>query len=165
MEKVADSFGLSASESIQPRLRANDLLLATDREARSVLQIRRGAGYAQFGGFSLAVQGGYTVSKAEFERRRAAPWPDPNERSAPCARPAAAELSTQQNSVESFTEVRPGREDAQWESDEQLEAAASSASHGPHRAKSNAAKPDRADSRRGLGRPCRGLRRSVSGRR
>ena len=77
MEKVADSFGLSASESIQPRLRANDLLLATDREARSVLQIRRGAGYAQFGGFSLAVQGGYTVSKAEFERRRAAPWPDP----------------------------------------------------------------------------------------
>ena len=77
MEKVADSFGLAASESIQPRLRANDLLLATDREARSVLQIRRGAGYAQFGGFSLAVQGGYTVSKAEFERRRAAPWPDP----------------------------------------------------------------------------------------
>ena len=77
MEKVADSFGLAASESIQPRLRANDLLLATDREARSVLQIRRGAGYAQFGGFSLAVQGGYTVSKAEFERRRAAPWPAP----------------------------------------------------------------------------------------
>ena len=77
IEKIADNFGLAASESIQPRLRVNDLLLITDREARSLLQLTSGAGYAQYGGFSLAVQGGYTIPKAEFERRKNAPWPAP----------------------------------------------------------------------------------------
>ncbi len=53
MEIITGVSRVSASEQASPRLRANDIMLATDAAQQSIVQIRRGLGYAQFGGFPL----------------------------------------------------------------------------------------------------------------
>ena len=67
---------LTVSENISNRHRINDLLLATDKEGRSLVQVRRGAGYAQYGGFPFAMQSGYTITEDEYKQRRKMPWPE-----------------------------------------------------------------------------------------
>jgi hypothetical protein len=66
----------SLSETLSPRLRVNDVLLATDHPQQSIVQIRRGQGYAQFGGFPFVMTSTFHISREEYERRKRAPWPD-----------------------------------------------------------------------------------------
>lgn len=65
----------SESERVVPRLSKNDILHTSDHPSRSILQINRGDGYAQYGGFPVIIQSTYHISKAEYDRRRQTPWP------------------------------------------------------------------------------------------
>ena len=53
----------------------NDVLLTSDHPFRSVLKLRTGDGYAQYGGFPDIIQSEYHITGAEYQRRRAMPWP------------------------------------------------------------------------------------------
>ena len=65
----------SESERVVPRITINDVLLTSDHPFRSVLKLRTGDGYAQFGGFPVIVESEYHITEAEYQRRRAMPWP------------------------------------------------------------------------------------------
>ena len=65
----------SESERVVPRISKNDILTVSDNPYRSILQITRGAGYAQYGGYPVIIQSNFHISKAEYERRRQMPWP------------------------------------------------------------------------------------------
>ena len=80
----------SLSETVTPRLRLNDVLLATDHPQQSIVSIRRGQGYAQFGGLPFVMTSSHHITQEEYERRKRAPWPDrPGETITPSLRPAA----------------------------------------------------------------------------
>jgi hypothetical protein len=66
----------SFSETTAPRLRVNDLLLASDHPLQSVVQVRRGDGYAQYGGMPFVMNSAYHISPEEYEIRRSAAWPE-----------------------------------------------------------------------------------------
>jgi len=66
----------SLSETLSPRLRVNDVLLATDHPQQSIVQVRRGQGYAQFGGFPFVMTSTFHITQEEYERRKRAPWPE-----------------------------------------------------------------------------------------
>lgn len=66
----------SLTETLSPRLRVNDVLLATDHPQQSIVQVRRGQGYAQFGGFPFVMTSAFHITQDEYERRKRAPWPD-----------------------------------------------------------------------------------------
>ena len=63
------------AEAEAPRLSPNELSLMSDSATTSALQVRRGEGFAQYGGFAFLVDGCHTYSKAEFNRREQAGWP------------------------------------------------------------------------------------------
>lgn len=69
------SFSRSTAETLVPRLSTNDILLASDHPMRSIVKVARGAGYAQYGGFPFVVESEFHISKDEYERRKAFPWP------------------------------------------------------------------------------------------
>ncbi len=66
---------VTVSEQIHPRWSINDIALASDHPMQSIVTISRGAGYAQYGGLPVIVQSEYHITQAEYERRRAMPWP------------------------------------------------------------------------------------------
>lgn len=66
---------LTLSEVATPRLRPNDIMLATDAPQQSIVQIRRGMGYAQYGGFPFVMRSTYHISRDEFLERKKASWP------------------------------------------------------------------------------------------
>lgn len=70
------SARLSLTETLSPRLRVNDVLLATDHPQQSIVQIRRGDGYAQYGGFPFVMTSSFHIGRDEYERRKRAPWPE-----------------------------------------------------------------------------------------
>ncbi|QEG01538.1 AAA-like domain protein [Stieleria maiorica] len=81
---MAGPFGggilnLNQSESTTPRLRTNDVLLATDAEDQSIVQIRRGAGYAQYGGFPFIMRSKFHISADEYSHRKEQSWPEPSD--------------------------------------------------------------------------------------
>lgn len=65
-----------ATETVTPRLRPNDILLATDDPFQSIVCIRRGKDYAQFGGMPFVMTSAFHIEPDEYERRRKAAWPD-----------------------------------------------------------------------------------------
>jgi hypothetical protein len=67
---------ISFSEFIGPRLRQNQVLLATDHPNHSILEIRRGAGYAQYGGLPFVATSMFHISDIEYADRREAEWPE-----------------------------------------------------------------------------------------
>lgn len=69
------SSSTSSAETLVSRLSTNDILLASDHPMRSIVKIARGAGYAQYGGFPFVVESEFHISKEEYERRKAFPWP------------------------------------------------------------------------------------------
>lgn len=75
-EKPSESFTESMNESIQPRITKNDIIRMTDDRTTSVVQLPRGSGYAQFGGFPLIIKGMYHITEDEYAARLATPWPD-----------------------------------------------------------------------------------------
>lgn len=69
------SSSVTTSEHIAPRLTINDILLVNDHPFQSILRVSRSAGYAQFGGMPVIIQSQYHISKDEYQRRKAMPWP------------------------------------------------------------------------------------------
>jgi len=67
--------GRNFSEHITPRLRINDILLATDDPLQSIVQIRRGSGYAQYGGMPFVMKSTYHITPKEYDDRKKAAWP------------------------------------------------------------------------------------------
>ena len=63
------------TQFIGPRLNINEIIRITDDPRLSTLQITRGEGFAQFCGYPIVVRTEFHISKAEYERRRRAPWP------------------------------------------------------------------------------------------
>ena len=59
---------LGATETITPRLRPNDVLLASDHPLQSIVYITRGHGYAQFGGMPFVMTSAYHVTYDEYDR-------------------------------------------------------------------------------------------------
>ena len=66
-------------ETPSTRLRINDLIEASDHPFRSVLQLKRGAGLAQYGGYPFVVESVYHITEAEYQKRRNTPWPAPSD--------------------------------------------------------------------------------------
>ena len=71
--------GRTLSEQITPRLRMNDILLATDHPLQSIVQIRRGSGYAQYGGMPFVMRSTHQITYKEYIKRKDAQWPDASE--------------------------------------------------------------------------------------
>ena len=65
----------SQTEQVVNRITMNDIALTNDHPFRSFLRISRGAGYAQYGGLPVIIQSDYHISKEEYDRRKAFPWP------------------------------------------------------------------------------------------
>jgi len=65
----------SRSETILPRLSINEILDASSHPRKSVIRLARGEGYAQHAGLPIVVRSDFHIDKAEYERRRAMPWP------------------------------------------------------------------------------------------
>lgn len=65
----------SITESVSTRLNTNDILLATDAPGRSITCIRRGAGYAQFGGMPFVMDSVHHIDKKLHDAHRRADWP------------------------------------------------------------------------------------------
>lgn len=63
------------SETIQSRLRRNDVIALTDDPMGCVAHIARGAGYSQYHGLSLPVSTIFTMSKDRYDALRARAWP------------------------------------------------------------------------------------------
>lgn len=69
---------ISLQESTSPRLRVNEILLASDAPCRSIARLKRGAGYAQYGGMPFVVDSVFHVDSKEYLRRSQASWPSPS---------------------------------------------------------------------------------------
>lgn len=63
------------TEEVSPRLRVNDLLLASDHPLQSVCHVRRGEGFAQYGGMPFIIQSTYHISPEEYGARKRSEWP------------------------------------------------------------------------------------------
>jgi hypothetical protein len=64
------------TEAVTPRLRVNDLLLASDHPLQSVCHVRRGDGFAQYGGMPFIIKSTYHISPEEYVKRKQASWPE-----------------------------------------------------------------------------------------
>jgi len=69
------STNRSRNDFIAPRLTKNDIKLVSDDDRKSVVLINRGAGYAQYGGMPVIIESDFHISAAEYQERKAAPWP------------------------------------------------------------------------------------------
>ena len=75
MVGVAGGRSVTASEQVSPRLRPNDILLASDHPRQSILHLRRGDGYAQFGGMPFVMTSTHHISFDRYEKRKKSSWP------------------------------------------------------------------------------------------
>lgn len=71
--------GVNYDESVMPRLGINDVLLASDHPFQSIIQIRRGDGYAQYGGFPFVMRSTHHISQEDHKARKNSPWPAKND--------------------------------------------------------------------------------------
>lgn len=71
--------GVSVNETRGTRLTINDVLLATDAPGRNVACVRRGDGYAQFGGMPFIMDSVYHIGEKEYDRRCIVDWPKPSD--------------------------------------------------------------------------------------
>ena len=73
---VGSANSVSTTEMITPRLRPNDILLASDHPLQSIVYVTRGKGYAQYGGLPFIMTSAYHIDYDEYDKRRRAAWPD-----------------------------------------------------------------------------------------
>jgi len=71
---------LTLTEQRHSRLSINDILMATDALGRNIACVRRGEGYAQYGGLPFVMDSVFHIPKHEYERRQRMPWPAGDER-------------------------------------------------------------------------------------
>lgn len=69
---------ISLQETTSPRLRINEILLASDAPCRSIARLKRGAGYAQYGGMPFVVDSVFHVDAEVYRGRSQASWPEPS---------------------------------------------------------------------------------------
>jgi len=72
---IGNGLSMTASEFVSPRLRVNDILLASDHPQQSIVCVTRGKDYAQFGGFPFVMTSAHHITFEEYSRRRTATWP------------------------------------------------------------------------------------------
>jgi hypothetical protein len=82
--------GFSVSEDRQSRLSINDILLATDAPGRNITCVRRGDGYAQFGGMPFKMDSVHHISRKKFEGLLEKEWPPADDRMVVVAPPGHA---------------------------------------------------------------------------
>jgi len=70
---------MTVRETPVSRLMLNDILLATDAFGRNIASVRRGAGYAQFGGMPFVMDSVHHIPWKTFNDRRETPWPPPTD--------------------------------------------------------------------------------------
>jgi type IV secretory system conjugative DNA transfer VirD4/TraG family protein len=73
---MAGGLSRAFTETISPRLRANDVILASDHPLQSIVYVRRGKDYAQYGGFPFVMTSSYLTSQEVYDKRREADWPE-----------------------------------------------------------------------------------------
>ena len=64
-----------SARTISPRLRVNDILLASDHPQQSILCISRGKGYAQYGGMPFIMTSAHHITFKEYSKRKDTTWP------------------------------------------------------------------------------------------
>ncbi|WP_437191140.1 type IV secretory system conjugative DNA transfer family protein [Planctomicrobium sp. SH527] len=69
------SVSESRNETVVSRFTLNDVALTNDHPFRSFLHLKRGDGYAQYGGLPVIIQSDYHISEQEYQRRKSLPWP------------------------------------------------------------------------------------------
>jgi len=80
---------LTVSPKLSPRLSQNDVILATDHAKHSIICLKNGSGYAQYGGFPFLVGSDYHITADEYDSRRRMAWPEAgNGAFVPCSRRA-----------------------------------------------------------------------------
>ncbi|MBL8849930.1 MAG: hypothetical protein JNG89_09605 [Planctomycetaceae bacterium] len=72
--------GIGVAEQRGTRLTINDILLATDAPGRNITCVRRGAGYAQFGGMPFIMDSVHHISEPAYKEVLKATWPPADER-------------------------------------------------------------------------------------
>lgn len=72
--------GMGMAEQRGTRLTINDILLTTDAPGRSITCVRRGAGYAQFGGMPFIMDSVHHISEPAYQEVLKATWPPADER-------------------------------------------------------------------------------------
>lgn len=75
-EKWTEPNVVRTQESVGPRLWRNDIIDFSNHPQRSLVQIDRGHGFTQFGGYPFVMVSKFHITKKEYERRDRAPWPD-----------------------------------------------------------------------------------------
>ena len=73
---MGSANSVSTTEMVTPRLRPNDVLLASDNPFQSIVYVTRGKGYAQYGGLPFVMTSAFHIDYDEYDTRRKAPWPD-----------------------------------------------------------------------------------------
>lgn len=66
-------------QQVVPRIRRNNVIEISDDPFFAVCQIVRGSGYSQYSGYSIPIQTSHAISREEYQRRLAAPWPAKSE--------------------------------------------------------------------------------------
>jgi hypothetical protein len=66
---------MSVSETRRARLSVNDILLATDAPGRNIACVRRGMGYAQYGGMPFVIDSVFHLNGNAHREFSDAPWP------------------------------------------------------------------------------------------
>ena len=67
---------LTVSPKLSPRLSQNDVILASDHAKHSIICLKNGAGYAQYGGLPFLVESDYHITADEYESRQRMSWPE-----------------------------------------------------------------------------------------
>lgn len=81
------SSSVSASEVTLPRLQRNHVIEISDNPLASIVHISRGKGYSQFKGYMVPVRVGYCMTKDQYDRLMARPWPEASDHTLTVARP------------------------------------------------------------------------------
>ncbi len=73
--------GMSVSEARSPRLSVNDVLMATDAVGRNIACVRRGQGFAQYGGMPFVMDSVFHLTRPQpYDYYLRSEWPPTNER-------------------------------------------------------------------------------------
>lgn len=110
---------VSASQVVVPRLLRNDIIEISDAPLGSIVHVSRGSGYTQFSGYMTPVRAGWSITKADYDKRAAMPWPEPSESTITVTRPPleadafpSAERRIEVGRVFLDTKARPAKKTA-----------------------------------------------------
>ncbi len=71
----SDESMLQVAETVGPRLDRNTIIQVSANPMASFVRFTSGAGYTQFGGFTVPIVSTFTISQTEYTKRKGASWP------------------------------------------------------------------------------------------